>query len=43
MGVGEPRVLKAATALLGTINSLTERLRDKCEPLQLAEIYSAVR
>ena len=41
--VGDEKVKKAATALLATINSLTESQREKCETLTLIEVTIAVR
>ena len=43
MDVGDEKVKKAATAVLTTINSLTESQREKCETLTLMEVRFADR
>ena len=43
MDVGDEVVKKAATAVLTTINSLTESQREKCETLTLMEVRFADR
>ena len=43
MAVDDELVVKAATALVTTINSLTESQRGKCEILTLADVSLAVR
>ncbi|KAI0227962.1 hypothetical protein LSAT2_021561 [Lamellibrachia satsuma] len=43
MDVGDEMAVKAAVALVATINSLTETQRKKCEQLTLADVSLAVR